>query len=418
MKIIQLLARIEGSGVTRYVIELNKGLVKAGYDVDIIYVRANEKPKMSNFTQDVPNAVYYDYTDELVDKLNSADLVIVSSIMEKRANQECHDKWMDLVINKITTRKSIVVNDHNVLGFAAYYGPLLHNKNFWMAFDHIAIFNTGAKVWLKIVDLIGKDEAAKRFVRLYHPYELHDEMRNIWVKPEDKKRRVTYLGRHSMFKDPERLLRCRDSFYRDNWELEMRGIKRTIKVSTVPDLIYSFDENGNRVPSKACIIVNKNWKAENGIAIDDNMINTERKNGWCYVFDAYKREEGISAVAHSAFGADFFHLKAADCYGDNFEYTVLEMIEAGTIPMLDWNAGHAINVFDENFKRIESVYNAGVGVFLKKDTSNIDDCLKQMDELVSDSSKYEVMREKCWNYVKAVCDPVRIASKLVNDFMK
>ena len=174
MKIIQLLARIEGSGVTRYVIELNKGLVKAGHDVDIIYVRANEKPEMNNFTQDIPNAVYYDYTDELVDKLNSADLVIVNSIMEKRANPECHDKWMDLVINKITTRKSIVVNDHNVLGFAAYYGPLLHNKNFWMAFDHIAIFDTGAKVWLKIVDLIGKDEAAKRFGRLDLPYELHD----------------------------------------------------------------------------------------------------------------------------------------------------------------------------------------------------------------------------------------------------
>ena len=50
MKIIQLLPRIECSGVTCYVIELNKGLVKVGYDVDIIYVRANEKHEMSNFT--------------------------------------------------------------------------------------------------------------------------------------------------------------------------------------------------------------------------------------------------------------------------------------------------------------------------------------------------------------------------------
>lgn len=418
MKIVQLLARIEGSGVTRYVIELNKGLVKAGNDVEIAYVRANKKPEMNNFTQTIPNAKYYDYSDELVDKLNAADLVIVNSIMEKRADPECREKWLDLVINKITTRKSIVVNDHNVLGFAAYYGPLLHDKDFWMAFDHIAIFDTGAKVWLKIVDLIGKDEADKRFVNLYLPYELHEDMKKNWVKPEDKKRRVTYLGRHSSFKDPERLLRARESFYRENWELEMRGIKRTINVSGIPDLIYSFDENGNRIPSKACILVSKNWKEENGIDINDNMIDTERKNGWCYVFDAYKREEGIAAVAHSAFGADFFHLKAADCYGDNFEYTVFEMIEAGTIPLLDWNAGHAINVFDENFKRIESVYDAGIGVFLKKDVSNADECLKQMEELVSDPSKYEAMRERCWNYIEKVCDPVRIATKLVNDFMK
>ena len=86
--------------------------------------------------------------------------------------------------------------------------------------------------------------------------------------------------------------------------------------------------------------------------------------------------------------------------------------------MLDWDAGQAIKILDKNFEKTTSVSDAHIGVFLKKDTSNIDDCLKQMDELINDPAKYEDMRERCWDYVKAVCDPVRIASKLVNDFMK
>ena len=43
MKIIQFLARIDGSGVTTYVRELNKGLIKAGHNVEIISVKTGFK---------------------------------------------------------------------------------------------------------------------------------------------------------------------------------------------------------------------------------------------------------------------------------------------------------------------------------------------------------------------------------------
>lgn len=419
MKIIQLLARIEGSGITRYVIELNKGLKMAGHDVEIVYVKAHEKAQMKNGTQEIPNAIEYDYSDATVEHLNSANLVLVNSIIEKKADEKYKNLWMDLVMHKITTRKAIVCNDHNVLGFAAYYGPLLHNSEFWLSFDKIITFAPNAMVAKKICLACGEEEFKKRYVHLLLPHVYDDSVKDSWVPASEKLRRVTYLGRHANFKDPERLLRGKDKFYEHNYELEMRGIKRTINVSTIPDLLYSFDANGNRIPSTACIMAsNKNWRAENGIALDDPMIDTPRKQGWLYVFDAYKRDEGLKIVAKSAFGCDFFHLKNDGCYGDDFEYSIFEIIEMGSIPLLDWNAGNACKMYDENTNCLgKSAYELGLGIFIKKDLSNLDECLAQMDELMNDPKKYDDMRNKIFDAFKKNCDARSIANKLVNDCM-
>lgn len=420
MKIVQLMARIEGSGVTRYVIELNKGLKLAGHDVEVIYVKAHEKAEMKNGTQDIPFAVEYDYSDETVKHLNEADLVIINSIMEKKADPKYHDLWMDLVMHKITTRKAIVCNDHNVLGFAAYYGPLLHNSEFWLAFDKIITFAPKAMVAQKICLACGEEEFNKRFVHLILPHVYSEDDKKNWVSFDQKLRRITYLGRHSGFKDPTRLLRGRDKFYEHDYELEMRGIKRTINVSTIPDLLYSFDEEGNRHPSTACIMASdKKWRVANGIALDDPMLDTpKREKGWCYVFDAYKRDEGLKIVAKSAFGCDFFNLKNDGCYGDDFEYSIFEIIQMGSIPLLDWDAGRACKMYDENTNCLnKSALELGLGIFIKKDLSNLDECLEQMDDLMNNPQKYDEMRNKIFDAFKKNCDAKSIAQKMVNECM-
>ena len=417
MKIVQLLARIEGSGVTRYVIELNKGLKMAGHDVEIIYVKAHEKPEMKNGTQDIPEAKEYDYSDETIKHLNSADLVIVNSIMEKKADPKYRDLWMDMVMHKITTRKVIVCNDHNVLGFAAYYGPLLHNSEFWLSFDKIITFAKHAMVAEKICAACGKYEFEKRFVHLLLPHVYNESIKEQWIPVNQKFRRITYLGRHSNFKDPTRLLRGKEKFYEHNYELEMRGIKRTINVSTIPDLLYSFDENGNRMPSKVCIMASdKKWRIANNVALDDPMLDTPRKKNWCYVFDAYKRDEGLQIVAKSAFGCDFFNLKNDGCYGDDFEYSIFEIVEMGSIPLLDWNAGNAIHMYDENANCLgKTALELGLGIFIKNDLSNLDECLNQMDDLLDNPQKYDEMRNKIFDAFKKNCDAKAIANKLIKE---
>jgi glycosyltransferase involved in cell wall biosynthesis len=423
MKIIQLVSRIEGSGITRYILELNHALKLAGHDVEIIYVKAHEKAQMTNSMQNIPDVVEYDYSDETAKHLNEADLVILNSLLEKKADPEYREKWYDLLLNKITTKKVVAVNDHNVLGFAAYYGPLLHKPEFWLAFDKILTFSKNAKVAEKIRLACGSDEEFdKRFVHMIHPYEFENPIHD-WLAPELKLRRVTYLGRHANFKDPTRLIRGRDKFYEHEYELEMRGIKRTINTSTIPDLLYSFDEVGNRIPSKACIMASdKKWRQANGIANDDLMINGQRIKNFCYVFDEYKREDGMMIMSNSAFGCNFYHLKDDGCYGDNFEYTIFEMIDAGTIPLLDWNMGNACHLYtwsDDGQETVgKSALELGLGIFIKKDLSNLDECLKQMDELTSNPAKYEEMRTKIYNAFKAHANPKAIGENLVKECFK
>lgn len=431
MKIIQFLARIDGSGVTTYVRELNKGLIKAGHNVEIISVKTGFKDSdgySAASTQTLDNVTEYEFNDDLTNKLNACDLVIVNSIIDRRA--PTRDKWIDLLINKVITKKVIVINDHKSAGFRAYYGDLLKNKDFWMSFDKICTFQYTAKVFQDIIKVIGDTEAQKRYMHLLHPYEFNDNIKDTWITADKKFRRVTYLGRHAPFKDNHRLVRGCNEFWAHGYELEMRGIKATINVSITPNLKYEFDENNNvvfetegprkglRKYSKICRLITNKWRKNNGIALDDNMVNTVRDKNIIYLFDAYKRDEGLDIVSKSAFGCDFYNLDNG-CYGDDLEYTIFEMIEHGTIVLLDYDAGDKIHLYDINGNRNDkSMLNNQLGIFLKKDCSNIEDCLNIMDKLTSQPALYNNMRIKIYNAYKDHCNPQMVVNKFMNDIFK
>lgn len=428
MKIIQLLARIDGSGVTRYIIELNKGLKMLGHEVEIISLNTGFKDAdgySAASTQTIADAKLVDFSDETTSYINSADLVIINAIVDRRAT--LRNEWIDLVQNKITTKKVIVVNDHKPAGFRAYYGDLLKNKDFWMSFNKICTFAYDARVYRDIRKTIGEEEATKRFMHLQLPYDFDDKVRENWIPFADKLRRVTYLGRHAPFKDNHRLVRGKDSFYAHNYEVEMRGIKCTVNVAITPNLKYEFDENnevvfetegprkGLRAYSKICRLVTNTWKKANGIAVDDEMVYSPKRDNMIYIFDAYKRETGLDIVGRSAFGCDFFHLDYDGCYGDDFEYTVFEMIEHGAIPLLDWGAGNAIYMADENDEPTgKTALELGLGIFIKKDLSNIEEELSKMDELMTDGAKYDAMRNKIYDAFKANCNTKAIVKKFID----
>ena len=60
----------------------------------------------------------------------------------------------------------------------------------------------------------------------------------------------------------------------------------------------------------------------------------------------------------------------------------------------------------------------GLGIFLKKDLSNIDECLSQMDELMNNPKKYNELRNRIFDAFKANCDAKAIANKLIDDCFK
>lgn len=418
MKIIQLLARVEGAGVTRYTIELGNAMKELGHEVEVIYVKAHDKPEMVARKQNFENITEYDYSDETVKHINEADLVIINSIISKKADEKYKTAWYDMVQNKITTKKVIVLNDHKASGTASYYGTIYKNEDFWLSFDHICTFSPTGEVPMMIKRFMkDENEFTKRYIHLLHPYKF-DDTHNTWQNFSDKKRRVTYLGSQSLIKDPMRILRGREHFYRHDYELEYRGIMRTINMATQPDLIYSWDENGNKGPSKACIWADdKKWRLANNIALDDNMIDTKRQKNWIYIFGEFIREEGLYVVSKSAFGCNFFNLKNPINCGDNLEYSIFEMIDRGTIPLLDYDTANNVYLYVNGEKTNKTLYDLGLGVFLKMDLSNAEECMQQMDKLMNDENAYNEMRNKLFDYYKQHCDPLANTKKFIEDCM-
>lgn len=431
MKILQLLARMDGSGVTRYVIEIKKGLIENGHTVETAMFRTGFKDMDNNgasVTQTIDEYKEIGFDDASVEYINSFDIVVINAIIDRRA--EIRDTWIDTVQNRIKVpHKVIVVNDHKPAGFRSYYGDLLKQPDFWLSFDKICIFSFDSLVYKEIRKLIGEQPALDRYMHLEHPYTFSEEIHKSWVPFEDKLRRVTYLGRHAPFKDDHRLVRLHQPFWDHNYELEMRGIKGTINVSITPNLKYAFGEDGKPIletegPRKGkpkysfiCNTVNATWKRRHGFKPDDEMVFGPRENK-IYVFDAYKRETGLKSASYAAFGCDFYHLDNDLCYGNELEYVMFELAEHGTVLLIDHNAANAIHLLDaDGHWTKESAAKLGVAVTLKKDGSDVEDCLQKMDTLMNDKEAYDKMREHAYQMFKTNCDPKLIANRFIESII-
>lgn len=432
MKIIQLLARIEGSGVTKYTIELNKSLMELGHDVEIVYINPFlENGNSSHTGLTIDNCNVVEWGINTIHYLNSADLVIVNSIIDKKSPMRL--TWIDLIIKRITTKKVIVINDHKVQTFTSYYGgDLLKSLEFWKSFDKICTFSYDTKVYEKIRKLLGEDIASKKYMHLMHPFHFNDSIKETWK--ENRFRRVCYLGRHATFKDDVRLLRGRDSFWGHNYELEMRGIRPVMNVITIPFFKYVLDENGKPVekvpyvrgdkyvlsPYTYWCDDGKKWRTEHGYpsASKDSLVNIPRDKNRIYIFGPYKNNEGLEILSNYMFGCNFYNLDNSKCYGNNWEYVCFEMVQHGVIPLLDYGAGEAIHIMDETGCFGNSFSDANVGLFLKKDLSNIEYVLEQMDRLSSDKYLYNIWINHIYNIMKQHSNPQVIARKFINDIFK
>lgn len=423
MKIIQLLSRIEGSGVTRYIIELNNALRVCGHEVEIVYLEPGiHNDNVWRTGQYIDNVINKPWSDETINYINTADLVIVNSIISKKAPNR--EMWIDWVQNKITAKKVIVINDHNHAGFNAYYGNLLKNKDFWLSFDKICTFGYNAKVYTAIRKTIGDDAATIRFMQLLLPYQfkLID-----WEDPENMYNRVCYFGRHAAFKDEYRLVRGCQHFWNHGYELEMRGVRPSIDVTTLQNYKYVLSENGHPIEKVPYVKGDKyelstvtywcddtyKWRKEHNVDLKDPLVDLPREKNRIYIFGAYNHDWGVNLMGKYKFCCDFFNLYHEGCYGDNWEYTIYEMVEHGTIPLLDTEAGKAITLLNSDTQG--SFYDLGLGLFIDKDLTNIEDTLQQMDNIYKNKKLYNIARTHIWRHFKQHCDPQFVGEKFIKD---
>lgn len=415
MKIIQVISNISGTGASAYFMTLHQALKNQGHDV-AIYQFSNMDSL--SFSLGELNMYHKEFVQETYDEMNAADLILVEGLPHKKESQEYKDAYCDMLQYHVKTKKALFIHSHIYMSWAhANYTQRIASKDFLLSMDKICGFTLDNNTLKKFASVIGKEEMEKRFVHLLLP---HIFSKDLWLPVSEKTKKISYLGRLVRLKDPERLIEMRNPLWDNGWQIEMRGVVRSIGALSFKNLCFKWDEETNtatKEPSDATCFISGKVKEKYGLNKKDEVCNdlntTDRK---IFCFGRYKLEDGLNAMAHQAFGVDFFNLPT-HAYGDTIEYAIYDIVNCGTIPVLDEDMAKNIHLY-ENGKQIEkTLYSENAGIFVKSDLSNVNEAIKQMNYLYENPTEYDKFRENCYDVYKNFADPDWIVKNLIDDIL-
>ena len=392
MKIAQILGRgIEGAGVSRYAYEMNQWLTKNGYDATIYVVHEKKWPRFKKSPIKDFTTIDNMSKDELVTLFNSYDCVFIHSVPSVKHSTNCQEKFQQMV-HEITSLKVIFQNDHKLQS-------LSRNANFLdicKDCDRIASFGTETPFYKKVIEVLGKEEALKRYVHLHNSFDMN---RLLSFRKENHLNRITYLGRYATFKDPKRMLSLLSVNNIHNQEVECIGIEKSIGA------VANFFWIDPKTP-----ILNPQ------IEFYAKLLNIDNRDpNKLYVFGPYDWEEGVSALSNSMFGASFYHLPA-ETYGNNIEYAQVEMIGVGCIPIFDYGFGENVYAYENGVstgKRLIDIEN--FAIFLKKDLSNLKEVAEKIKEISESPELQEKYRKVSFDVISKHINVDAVNTKLLKD---
>ena len=416
MKIIQIISNYSGTGATAYLIALHNELCNQGHDTQIFHFGNCDTISFDTISL---NVIHKEINQATFNEINAADIVLINGLPHKKENKEYQLAYIDMLQNKIKIKKALFLHSHYYRSWvSANCANEIMNKEFLMSMNKICGFVTYNEVLNKIENIIGKDELDKRFVHILLP-NVFDK--SLWIDANEKQKKISYFGRLVGFKDPERFIEMRDNLWNNGWQMEMRGVVRSIGALQFKNLCRKFDEFGKMTnePSDATLFMTGKLKEKYGCDKKDelclNLNSNERK---IFVFGRYHVNDGMKVMAQQAFGVDFFNLKN-NAYGDTVEYAIYDIIKCGTIPVLDLDMAKQVHLYDDNGNRLDkTLYDVNAGIFIKKDLSNVQEAIQQMNDLYNDKSKYDEFRENCYNIYKEFANPNRIVKILIDDIMR
>jgi len=419
MKIIQLSTKLDIGGRTTFIGHMNAALRQAGHDVKL-YVCDSGENKKEDITMS-SNVNIFGYSDAEIAEINSADYVFVHDLMGAKCAKENIDKYYGLLKN-LTSKKVFFMNAHSLSAYKYYGVSLFKDKEFMSMFDYFATFSPDSAICKNLKTILGEDEFNKRYVHMQHTYCFDDNVKANWIPFEQKKNRITYIGRFAGIKHIEQIINLH-KICPNEFEFEIRGVDRSIGSACLPDLFYELDTTKPNFkesivgPSKETLPINGKWKKEHGIAEDDLMIDYPHGDK-IMVFGPYDKLDGMKAISNSMFGIECYRLKDSKLYGDNIEYAMFEIIEQGTVPIFDSFTAKSVVMWKDGKPTGKTMYDLGLGVFLDPDMGNADEVIKQLKELRDNKAKYDELRERCWNAYKDHSDPKSIMTTFINELNK
>ena len=354
---------IEGAGVTRYSLELNNWLNKNGYNskifslTDKLWMRRKGQERKSKIIE-IDNNEIKDMS-RLIN--NNFDFVFYVSIPSKKNSYKCIQDFYNYLVKGITIPKKIgMQHDHKKQS-------LNRNANLYEIFSEMDFIVSHSKDNVFYEDFIqlNGDKVLDKFIQLERGVDLNlfeNKFRNNDYK--NRRRGIIYLGRFATFKDPYRLIKFHNEFLHNKKIFtELIGIERSLASLYK---IYKFEDSKT---DRHMIEI-----YDSSMPQKDYFVKREKQKQTVlpYVYRYYNREEILKQITNNLFGCSFYDIPEMIKFSAlDIEYTQIEMIASGLIPLFDFNWAVRNNI----------EMNEKIGIFLKKDLSNAEECLEEIERI-------------------------------------
>jgi len=410
---------LDGCGVQRGSVEMQNWCIKNKIEFDTfdmierVFVRAkgHKMPKE-------PIKFKPEEMDAIAKKLEEYDVVILNSFPSWSHEPKTAIDFYNKIICKL--EKPILVGMmHEIrqtnMDCYPFLIPILNRCDI--------VYNFSEKTWFAktIGDILPSKKAGdrtRRFKLWMDLTSLREKYRDK-VTLDQKDRRMLYVGRWSTMKDPARLY--------DLWALQKVRTDERVKLGSLgieksvgarvdildkPGCLYTvyFDKPGYNEGRPGVL----NWEQDHGVRHYETF---QGKYGWerdgVPTFGPYDREVGMREIAESLFACSFYRLpKDPENYGDRMEYTQIEIIGCGTIPVFDAHFGH--HNFAADGKRYDEVDHLAIW----SDKEDLMDTLDQLSYVADHRAEQEAYRESSYEFIKNEFDADKVLPKMFYQILK
>lgn len=374
---------IEGVGITKSSVELQKWCRKRGIECDILGTDDKMWGRRDSMTFD---REYFGSSVEamagIAERLEKYDVVIYFSIPSVKHSDECKQNFLDIVVRGVKGPKKVLINlDHNTQSF-------MRNANFveiMEASDVVICHSLNGKfanyVRKNQPELVKKLRACPLGVD-------YDEHRKKFWEPIDSQddRLVRWIGRSAYWKGPLTMIDFHNASLKERGFMTvMEGVERSIG-----SLHIFFSDIPNKV-----------------IRTDTNDMTRLKKydasefeyGSWPWIIGPYTYDECMKRVATSAFGSDLYHLHAGS-YGRSLEYCHADVVASGAVPVFHKHFGdNCLHLNGKDF--LTSMKDTGT---VWVDETNFEESGALMERLSADRSMRDDWREMAFSFWKGHSD--------------
>lgn len=397
---------IEGTGNTKYAIELQSYLESIGEQCEVIANADKKWGREKSHENHIKLISFSKSLNELKEKVICSDQLIILSVPAKNFGEITINAFMDLI-------EEAYVHEIKMTYFQVDHKINSINRNFYSLPKYFYFLNLMTNIITHSLDGDFTRFCKKHEIELNNLITASDKLNGIngfnfeeykkyWKSFEDKEyKSIKFLGRSAAWKGPYLFREMHEKSFRKNGYIStLEGIEKSIQ--SLKFLYSSWD------PIK---IVREDTTLWNSLdyaeKLNKNLLNFERNHN-VYMLPPYKNSFAMERMSKQQFGIELLTLDDR-FLGDIMEYAMMEIIAVGTVPIFRKRWGELFKI--NGIPLIKYGKECGI-IFLDENYPEL--ATLKMNKLSNNKEMYNEYRNNAYNFFNKHLNNKVIFGKLLS----